>query len=82
VPVLGYLGISYYPAFDVFNFSYPNVFGVEPDEAKSAQIFYWHKMGAYLMAGLIALHVAAALYHYFIRRDNVLGRMWPRFLQN
>jgi len=26
---------------------------------------------------LIGLHVAAALYHYFVRRDRVLQRMLP-----
>jgi len=29
-----------------------------------------------LLAGFIALHVGAALYHQFIRRDHLLGRMW------
>jgi len=31
----------------------------------------------YLLPALIGLHVAAALYHYFIRRDGVLQRMLP-----
>jgi cytochrome b561 len=26
--------------------------------------------------GFIALHIGAALYHQFIRRDRLLGRMW------
>ncbi len=26
---------------------------------------------------LVGLHVAAALYHYFVRRDGVLQRMLP-----
>ena len=34
-----------------------------------------------LLVLLIALHVAAALYHYLIRKDNVLGRMIPRLLR-
>jgi cytochrome b561 len=34
-----------------------------------------------LLALLIALHVGAALYHYLIRKDNVLGRMIPRLLR-
>ena len=29
------------------------------------------------LLGLVALHVAAALYHQFIRRDGVLLRMLP-----
>ena len=31
----------------------------------------------YLMLALVGLHVAAALYHNFIRRDGVLQRMLP-----
>ena len=31
----------------------------------------------YLMLTLVGLHVAAGLYHYFIRRDSVLQRMFP-----
>jgi cytochrome b561 len=31
----------------------------------------------YLMLALVGLHAAAALYHYFIRRDGVLQRMLP-----
>ncbi|WP_407051274.1 cytochrome b [Methyloraptor flagellatus] len=35
-----------------------------------------HGLGASLMLGLLGLHVAAALYHHFVRRDGALGRMW------
>ncbi len=31
----------------------------------------------YLMLALVGLHVLAALYHYFWRRDGVLQRMLP-----
>lgn len=31
----------------------------------------------YALLGLIGLHVAAALYHHFLRRDGVLRRMLP-----
>jgi cytochrome b561 len=34
-------------------------------------------LGNYALLGLVGLHVAAALYHYFIRRDGVLQRMLP-----
>jgi cytochrome b561 len=37
-----------------------------------------HKYAMWTLLGLIALHVAAALYHYFVRRDRVLQRMLPR----
>lgn len=32
----------------------------------------------YVLLALVGLHVLAALYHYFIRRDGVLQRMLPR----
>lgn len=35
-----------------------------------------HGLVARLLLGLIALHIGAALYHQFIRRDGLLGRMW------
>jgi len=34
-------------------------------------------LATYVLLGLIGLHVAAALYHFFIRRDGVLQRMLP-----
>ena len=36
-----------------------------------------HGIGAWVLAVLFALHVAAALKHHFIDRDNVLRRMLP-----
>jgi cytochrome b561 len=30
-----------------------------------------------ILIALIAGHVAAALYHRFVRHDGVLARMWP-----
>lgn len=35
-----------------------------------------HGIIAKLLMGLVALHVLAALYHQFVRRDNLLARMW------
>ena len=37
---------------------------------------YGHGYLALVLLGLIGLHVAAALYHQFIRKDNLLARMW------
>jgi cytochrome b561 len=34
-----------------------------------------HNVLVYVLLGFIALHVAGALYHHFIRRDDVLQRM-------
>lgn len=35
-----------------------------------------HGVIAKLLLALAALHVLAALYHQFVRRDNLLSRMW------
>ena len=31
---------------------------------------------SYVLIALIAMHAGAAFYHQFIRKDNLLGRMW------
>jgi cytochrome b561 len=31
---------------------------------------------SWLLLGLVLLHFGAALYHQFIRKDNLLARMW------
>jgi cytochrome b561 len=38
----------------------------------------WHSALAWTLLALIALHVAAALWHQYIRRDGLLDAMWPR----
>lgn len=39
-----------------------------------------HLLGQFLIYGLVALHVGAALLHGFFRRDGILERMLPRRL--
>lgn len=36
-----------------------------------------HNVVVYVLLGFIVLHVGAALYHYFIRRDEIMARMLP-----
>jgi cytochrome b561 len=36
-----------------------------------------HRAGAFLLASLVLLHLAAVLKHHFIDRDGLLARMWP-----
>jgi len=35
-----------------------------------------HKLSAYIILALVVLHIAAALYHQFLRRDRLMARMW------
>lgn len=37
----------------------------------------WHQITAYALAGLVVLHVAAAIKHHFIDKDGLLLRMMP-----
>jgi len=46
------------------------------DDAKARQVFHWHKLAAYALIVVVGMHVGAALFHYLIRRDGVLRRMW------
>jgi cytochrome b561 len=80
VPILGYIGVSMYPALDIFGlFKLPAL--VEPDKKMSTTVFLWHFYGAMALLALIGLHVCAALFHLVIRQDNVMGRMWPGALR-
>jgi cytochrome b561 len=37
---------------------------------------FGHGYIAIILIGLITIHIGAALYHQFIRKDNLLSRMW------
>jgi cytochrome b561 len=75
-PMLGWFGTSAFPApIGVFGlFELPPIW--PPDRALSDQVFVVHRAIGYLIALLIAAHVAAALFHHVVRRDDVLLRMW------
>lgn len=80
VPIIGWLGVSYFPALDIFGlFKLPGL--VAPNEATAAKVLALHGAMALALAALVAMHVGAALYHYLIRRDNVLARMLPGLMR-
>jgi cytochrome b561 len=75
MPLLGWLGVSMYPALDIFGlFNLPSI-ASKSDLAN--QVLAIHVVVAWLLIALVALHVSAALFHYFIRKDGVLQRMLP-----
>jgi cytochrome b561 len=43
--------------------------------AEAAKTVHW--AAHYVVIALVALHIAAALHHAFVRRDGVFSRMWP-----
>jgi cytochrome b561 len=77
LPVLGWLNASW-RGFPVI------MFGLELPKLLATRASGWGWTGdvhallaTYGLLTLVGLHVAAALYHYFIRRDGVLQRMLP-----
>jgi cytochrome b561 len=76
VPVLGWVGVQLYPALGVFGlFSLPTF--LAPNEKLATVVFAWHGAIAYGLLVLVAIHIAAALYHRLVRQDGVLARMLP-----
>jgi cytochrome b561 len=62
-----------------------SLFGAIPLPALAAPKTRWaltagdiHTYAMWTMLGLIAFHAAAALFHYYVRRDRVLQSMLPR----
>lgn len=79
VPVLGYLGVSYYGPFEPFGIKLPRLTG--DSEANATFFFFAHASAAIVLVLLIGMHVGAALFHFFVHKDDVLGRMWPALLR-
>jgi cytochrome b561 len=77
VPLLGWLAVSLYPALGVpFGMSLPAL--TSPDQKMSETVFMFHKLGAIALGLAVLSHIGAALFHHFIRKDNVLRRMLPK----
>lgn len=77
LPILGWINASW-RGFPVI------MFGLELPKLVATRAPAWRWTGDahtllayYAMLTMIVLHVAAGLYHYFVRRDRVLQRMLP-----
>jgi cytochrome b561 len=77
VPLLGWAGTNAYgDPVNVFGlFTFPTILG--KDQPLSDRIFVWHLAGGILIAAIVVLHAAGALYHRLVKRDGVLKRMLP-----
>ncbi len=60
--------------FDLFVI--PNLVGMDP--ALSANMALLHYVASRLLMALLVLHIAAALKHHIVDRDDILTRMLPR----
>ena len=79
VPILGWLSSSSFGRVTTyFNlFVVPNIWPKDP-----VMIKIWHPMhkyGAWALLAMSAAHVLAALWHHFVRKDDVLKLMLPTF---
>ena len=60
-------------------FGWATIPNIAPTNAELSDVLaFAHEFGAWTLAALVALHVAAALKHQLIDRDAILARMWPR----
>jgi cytochrome b561 len=75
-PILGWIATSAYRAPVVMFglFELPPIWA--EDRAFSERLFGAHRLLGIVMAALILAHIAGALFHQFVRRDNLLARMW------
>ena len=78
VPILGWINASWrgFPVVFFGLFDFPKIMATRaPGWGWTGDV---HGLLAnYVLLALVGLHVAAALYHYFVRRDRVLQRMLP-----
>jgi cytochrome b561 len=51
---------------------------VAPDDDLADRLQALHIDAAWVLLALVCLHIGAALFHHFGRRDGLLHRMWPR----
>jgi cytochrome b561 len=76
IPLMGWIGVSLYGARDIFGlFSLPALWSVNQEASKTA--FFLHELLGKLLGLLIVIHIGAAMYHHFVRKDGVLRRMLP-----
>lgn len=74
MPVSGFIGsnFSQYPV-KFFGYTLPRLFEPQPDlKALCSEI---HELFAFLFMGLIALHLAAVVWHVLVKRDGLVKRM-------
>jgi cytochrome b561 len=46
------------------------------DKDLAHEIMAWHGVTAYVLAGLLGLHVAAFIWHQFVQKDGLIRRIW------
>ncbi len=56
-------------------FTFPDL--IAPNKELGMTLAHWHEINGIVIFTLAVLHGGAALYHHFIRKDDILARMLP-----
>ncbi|MDF2812704.1 MAG: cytochrome b [Microvirga sp.] len=75
VPALGFVGASMCCSPVNYFWLIPIPLEFSGGMERGETVLTWHKAAVLLMGAILCLHVAAALWHGFVRRDGVLERM-------
>ena len=80
LPLSGWWMSSAVPERHTFGFGFFNIpfLPVPRGWASAGPAYFVHTTLAWLMIGLAALHIVAALKHHFVDRDDILARMLPK----
>jgi cytochrome b561 len=77
VPLLGWAGITAYPALmTVGGYDMPRMPFVPQNQELAASIFRLHAIAAITLVALLVGHVGAALMHLVVKKDGIFQRMW------
>ena len=78
VPLAGFISSNagQYPVSFLFLFDMPSLFATKNPELSKVAMFI-HKQAAAIFAYAIGVHILAALYHHYIKKDDILKRIIP-----
>lgn len=77
VPLLGWAGVTAFPALIVFpGLDLPPMPFVPVDEDLALRLFQIHGALAITLAVLVLGHIGAALWHLAVKKDGMFQRMW------
>jgi len=79
-PIIGYLANSAFGASTPFFGLFEIPAGIAENADLASRLFALHGWIGLTLLALVAVHIAAALQHYFVRNDGVLQRMLPKVL--
>jgi cytochrome b561 len=68
------------PVSFLFLFDMPSFFA-DKNSSLAKELMNLHGLFASILLFLICAHVVAAFYHHFIRKDNILERMLPKYFK-